>query len=206
MHLKSSVHGVEEGPLMVRIIQLAQMEADVAEAEKMKGEIEGREPPGGSPLLLIPHLLSLPCHCSLARPPTPSSMFPAPPSILFVPCPSSLAVFLHNFHAGLHASVSVRRTSGANVAAGEDGGHPGAHGGNSAGRVDPKIAPAEDPGLIAARDGDLDALRGLVERGWDPVGTTDKHGSTALHFASGAGQLEVRFASRGTDSPRHGCS
>lgn len=46
------------------------------------------------------------------------------------------------------------------------------------------------PGLAAARDGDLDALRELSARGvFDPRRCVDRHGSNALHWAAGSGHL-----------------
>ena len=48
------------------------------------------------------------------------------------------------------------------------------------------------PGLAAARDGDLDALRDLCARGvFDPRTCVDRHGSNALHWAAGSGHLHV---------------
>eukprot|EP01043_Picozoa_sp_COSAG02_P039165 COSAG02_NODE_3073_length_7423_cov_10.177635_3_plen_1005_part_00 len=49
---------------------------------------------------------------------------------------------------------------------------------------------ALDPGLAAARDGDLAVLRALVSDGWD-VTTPDRYGSCALQWAAGAGHLAV---------------
>ncbi len=49
---------------------------------------------------------------------------------------------------------------------------------------------ALDPGLAAARDGDLAVLRELVSDGWD-VTTPDRYGSCALQWAAGAGHLAV---------------
>mmetsp|Transcript_13895 Transcript_13895/g.32803 ORF Transcript_13895/g.32803 Transcript_13895/m.32803 type:complete len:235 (-) Transcript_13895:639-1343(-) len=50
----------------------------------------------------------------------------------------------------------------------------------------------EPPWVAPARDGNLEALAALVDSGGlDPAADTDRHGSTALHFAAGAGQLEV---------------
>jgi ankyrin repeat protein len=46
------------------------------------------------------------------------------------------------------------------------------------------------PGLTAARDGDLAAMRALMADGWD-VTTTDRYGSSALQWAAGAGHLDV---------------
>lgn len=48
-----------------------------------------------------------------------------------------------------------------------------------------------DAGLEAARAGDLDALKGLVQCGWNPHVASDKHGSTALMWAAGEGHLHV---------------
>lgn len=46
------------------------------------------------------------------------------------------------------------------------------------------------PGLAAARDGDLDALRELsARRVFDPTRCVDRHGSNALHWAAGSGHL-----------------
>merc|ERR1712232_1183336 len=46
-------------------------------------------------------------------------------------------------------------------------------------------------GMIAARDGDLDKLRMLIEHdGWDPK-TRDKNGCPALLWAAGNGHLDV---------------
>lgn len=47
------------------------------------------------------------------------------------------------------------------------------------------------PGLKAAREGDLETLRRLCAEGWDPRTARDNHGSSALHWAAGAGHLEV---------------
>lgn len=48
------------------------------------------------------------------------------------------------------------------------------------------------PGLAAARDGDLDALRELSACGvFDPTRCVDRHGSNALHWAAGSGHLGV---------------
>ena len=46
-------------------------------------------------------------------------------------------------------------------------------------------------GLSAARAGQLDRLRELVAAGFDPRTATDRHGSTALHWAAGGGALAV---------------
>lgn len=50
---------------------------------------------------------------------------------------------------------------------------------------------ALDPGLCAARDGDLAALMALRAAGWDPRAVADRHGSTALLWAAGGGHLDV---------------
>lgn len=47
------------------------------------------------------------------------------------------------------------------------------------------------PGFAAARSGDVQALKGLVEAGWDPSTATDKNGSSALDWAAGEGRLSV---------------
>ena len=50
----------------------------------------------------------------------------------------------------------------------------------------------KDVGLIAARTGDLDKIKELVEgEQWDPAKTVDSLGSCALHWAAGSGHLEV---------------
>ena len=46
-------------------------------------------------------------------------------------------------------------------------------------------------GLSAARAGQLARLRELVASGFDPRTATDRHGSTALHWAAGGGALAV---------------
>lgn len=48
-----------------------------------------------------------------------------------------------------------------------------------------------DPGLIAAREGNVAALRALIGQGWDPRAATDRHGSNALLWAAGAGALDA---------------
>ena len=47
------------------------------------------------------------------------------------------------------------------------------------------------PGLLAARDGDYDALVGMVRGGWDVLApeARDAHGATALDWAAGGGHL-----------------
>lgn len=64
-----------------------------------------------------------------------------------------------------------------------------------------RAAAALLPGFAAARAGDLEALKKLVEgRGggsgkWDPKAATDKNGSSPLDWAAGEGRLEVcRYA------------
>lgn len=46
-------------------------------------------------------------------------------------------------------------------------------------------------GLVAARDGDVAALRAALAAGWDARTCSDRHGSTAIHFAAGGGHLEA---------------
>ena len=47
-------------------------------------------------------------------------------------------------------------------------------------------------GLQAARDGDMTSLRALVAGGcWSAHDVVDRHGSTALHYAAGSGQMAV---------------
>lgn len=62
-------------------------------------------------------------------------------------------------------------------------------GGGAAKRA--QLETSEDLGLAAARDGQLEELHRLVAAGWDPLVAVDRHGSSALHFAAGAGHLEV---------------
>ena len=45
------------------------------------------------------------------------------------------------------------------------------------------------PGMAAARDGDLAALRSLLEEGWKPADARDRHGSSALLWAAAGGHL-----------------
>jgi ankyrin repeat protein len=47
------------------------------------------------------------------------------------------------------------------------------------------------PGLAAARDGDVAALRALVSSGWDACTCVDRHGSSALLWAAGGGHLDA---------------
>eukprot|EP00939_MAST-03C_sp_MAST-3C-sp1_P002991 g2991.t1 len=48
------------------------------------------------------------------------------------------------------------------------------------------------PGLAAARDGDFETFRDLVEGGqWDALKEMDRHGSCALHYAAGSGHVDV---------------
>ena len=56
-----------------------------------------------------------------------------------------------------------------------------------------KVEALVDPGLDAARAGDYDALRGILldeKIKWDPKSVRDRHGATALLWASGAGHLD----------------
>ena len=50
-------------------------------------------------------------------------------------------------------------------------------------------ATLHEPGLAAAQAGDTAALRELLRRGWDVRRAVDRHGSGALHWAAGSGQL-----------------
>lgn len=50
---------------------------------------------------------------------------------------------------------------------------------------------ALSPGLAAARDGDVEALRSLAAAGWRAKEAVDRHGSTALMWAAGGGHLEA---------------
>ncbi len=54
-----------------------------------------------------------------------------------------------------------------------------------------RIEALQDQGLEAARRGDISTLRELLANGWDPNIATDRHGSSALLWAAGAGQLAV---------------
>ena len=47
------------------------------------------------------------------------------------------------------------------------------------------------PGLVAARDGDVEQLRALVNGRFDPSAVCDHHGSTALMWAAGGGHAEA---------------
>ncbi|KAJ3123849.1 hypothetical protein HK098_001594 [Nowakowskiella sp. JEL0407] len=44
--------------------------------------------------------------------------------------------------------------------------------------------------LIFVKEGKLEELKKLVEGGWDPKSSKDKHGATAEHWAAGCGHLE----------------
>eukprot|EP00873_Tetraselmis_striata_P000299 jgi/Tetstr1/420563/TSEL_011653.t1 len=107
MHLKSPVHSLQEGPLMLALIELAGREADIKEAKRRENGLEGEEEMGGG---------------------------------------------------------AAKRA---------------------------QLETSEDLGLAAARDGQLEELHRLVAAGWDPLVAVDRHGSSALHFAAGAGHLEV---------------
>ncbi|CAE8614498.1 unnamed protein product [Polarella glacialis] len=49
-----------------------------------------------------------------------------------------------------------------------------------------------DPGIRAARDGDLDELKRLVQGGrWHPLTAADHHGNGPLHWAAGSGHVAV---------------
>lgn len=66
-----------------------------------------------------------------------------------------------------------------------------------AGAVDAAVAAAAarkaalHPGLIAARCGDVAALKRLIASGWDASSCADRHGSTAMHYAAGSGCLDA---------------
>ena len=51
--------------------------------------------------------------------------------------------------------------------------------------------PPMPPGLEAARDGDLEGLRGLLDSGAWKVEDTDNTGSLAVHWAAGGGHLDI---------------
>lgn len=53
---------------------------------------------------------------------------------------------------------------------------------------------------MAARDGNLEALKEAVAAGWDPS-SVDRNGSNAMHWACGGGHLEVGcYSCLSTDS------
>jgi hypothetical protein len=115
--------------------------------------------------------------------------------------------------AGAGAVRYGQRTVREGEAGGSGDGGGGRGGGGGGGRDDDGRTPSEkegsadgaaaitaardslDPGLAAARDGDLASLRALVAAdgggGWDPRRATDRHGSTALHWAAGSGRLDT---------------
>lgn len=49
---------------------------------------------------------------------------------------------------------------------------------------------ATDEAILCARNGDLEGLVALVDAGWSPL-ASDHHGSTSLHWAAGAGFLNI---------------
>jgi len=53
-----------------------------------------------------------------------------------------------------------------------------------------KAKEVHDDGLVAAKEGDLVALKRLVVEGWD-VCSVDRNGCNALHWAAGGGFLDV---------------
>lgn len=61
------------------------------------------------------------------------------------------------------------------------------------GRVSPRASVQAnlDRGLAAARDGDIDTLRTLLETNAWNIQTVDKYGSSALHWAAGSGHLDI---------------
>ena len=54
-----------------------------------------------------------------------------------------------------------------------------------------KVEALSDPGLEAARRGDVERLRAMTSRGWDPSAAVDRHGASALLWAAGAGHLDA---------------
>ena len=64
-------------------------------------------------------------------------------------------------------------------------------GGTTSGTRAATVAGSLDLGLIAARDGDLESLRLMVEAGWEAASVFDRNGSCALHFAAGSGHIAV---------------
>lgn len=54
-----------------------------------------------------------------------------------------------------------------------------------------KVEALSDPGLEAARRGDVEGLRAMTSRGWDPSAAVDRHGASALLWAAGAGHLDA---------------
>ena len=66
----------------------------------------------------------------------------------------------------------------------------GSGGGGNTAKARSSKARQLDAGIVAARDGDIVALRAAVDRGWD-ASTIDKNGACALHWAAGAGHLAV---------------
>jgi hypothetical protein len=50
---------------------------------------------------------------------------------------------------------------------------------------------SQEPWLMAARNGDVEALRQLSTSGWHSNTCADRHGSLAIHWAAGRGHLEA---------------
>ena len=90
----------------------------------------------------------------------------------------------------VHPSVGVRKTKDADdLACGLAAARAGDRGVLDALVEAGKVEALSDPGLEAARRGDVDALRDLTRRGWDPSAAVDRHGASALLWAAGAGHL-----------------
>ena len=90
----------------------------------------------------------------------------------------------------VHPSVGVRKTKDADdLARGLAAARAGDRGVLDALVEAGKVDALSDPGLEAARRGDVDALRDLTRRGWDPSAAVDRHGASALLWAAGAGHL-----------------
>eukprot|EP00927_Polykrikos_kofoidii_P002386 TRINITY_DN10943_c0_g1_i2.p1 TRINITY_DN10943_c0_g1~~TRINITY_DN10943_c0_g1_i2.p1 ORF type:complete len:721 (-),score=118.68 TRINITY_DN10943_c0_g1_i2:35-2197(-) len=64
--------------------------------------------------------------------------------------------------------------------------------GDTAAAATPKQQPLPDPGMEACRSGDVDGLRKLIDAGkFDAADSRDRFGGSGLHWAAGAGHLEV---------------
>ena len=57
-----------------------------------------------------------------------------------------------------------------------------------------RVAAVRRGGRRAAADGDLDVVRDLLARGWDPGDDADRRGASALHLAAGRGAADVARA------------
>jgi len=58
------------------------------------------------------------------------------------------------------------------------------------GKAATKYGDSLPEGLLAAKVGDLEKLRRLLEKGWDPSTQVDRNGATAEHWAAGSGHLD----------------